>query len=270
MRSPLRISGLLAAAASAARPPAARRHRREMGAGMIRRSAAVVLAVTFQRLIDSPDRAWNAEETLVLDALRRSRNDLAEASNADLAAYLASLEPIQLRGVVSNVKGIYHELLFEAVEDADGDIVLAQLPEATNHPGSDVEFTVDGEVIGAVQLKAVASPEHIYEHLARYPGIDIVATEEVAIMVPGISSSGYSNVELEAEVRAAFDALPNESVSWEMLEAAGTSALVGAAFAARRALRAGCVEPRALRAAMGDLGVGLTTALALDTILSGA
>lgn len=236
---------------------------------MTRRSAAVVLAVTFQRLIDDPDRAWSAEEALVLDALRRSRNDLAEASHADLAAYLAGLEPNQLRGVVSNVKGIYHELLFEAAEDADGDIVMAQLPEATNHPGSDVEFTVDGEVIGAVQLKAVASPEHIYEHLARYPGIDILATEEVSVMIPGVSSSGYSNAELEAEVREAFELLPGEGVPQEMLEAAGASVLVGAAFAARNALRAGRVEPRALRAAMGDLGVGLTTALALDALLGG-
>ncbi|MGR3565054.1 MAG: hypothetical protein ACU0FH_20410 [Heliomarina sp.] len=237
---------------------------------MSRRSAAVVLAVTFQRLIDDPDREWRVEEALVLDALRRSRNDLAEASEADLAAYLVGLEPEQLRGVVSNVKGIYHELLFEAAENADGDIVLAQLPVATNHPGSDVEFTIDGEVIGAVQLKAVASPERVYEHLTRYPGIDIVATEEVAAMIPGVSSSGYSNAELESEVLAAFDTLPGESVAQEMVEAAGASALVGAAFAARRALQAGRVEPRALRAAMGDVGVGLTTALALDALLGGA
>ena len=241
-----------------------------MGAGVTRRSAAVVLAVTFQRLIDDPGRGWSAEEALVLDALRRSRRDLVEASDADLAAYIAGLEPDQLRGVVSNVKGIYHELLFEAAEDADGDIVLAQIPEATNHPGSDVEFTVDGDVIGAVQLKAVASPAHIYEHLARYPGIDILATQEVAALVPSVSSSGYSNVDLEAEVRETFELLPGEDVPREMLEAASVSVLVGAAFAARNALRAGRVEPRALRAAMGDLGVGLTTALALDTILGGA
>lgn len=237
---------------------------------MTRRSAAVVLAVTFQRLIDDPNRAWSTEETLVLAALRRSRSDLAGASDADLAAYLGGLEPDQLRGVVSNVKGIYHELLFEAAEDADGDMIMAQLPEATNHPGWDVEFTVDGEVIGAVQLKAVASPQHVYEHLARYPGIEILATEEVSAMVPGVSGSGFSNVELEAEVRETFHLLPGERVSQEMLEAAGASILVGAAFAARKALRAGRVEPRALRTAMGDLGVGLTTALALDALLGGA
>lgn len=237
---------------------------------MNRRSAAVVLAVTLQRLIDDPNRGWRPEEALVLDALRRSRGDLDEASDADLAAYLAGLEPDQLRGVVSNVKGIYHELLFKAAEDGDGDHVTVVLPEATNHPGFDMEFVVDGGAIGAVQLKAVTSPAYIYEHLARYPGIDILATEEVAAMVEGVSSSGFSNAELEAEVRETFAILPGDSVPQEMVEAVGTSILVSAAFAARGVLRAGRVEPRALRAAMGDLGVGMTTALALDVALGGA
>ncbi|SFK88578.1 hypothetical protein SAMN04488004_103233 [Loktanella salsilacus] len=241
-----------------------------MGESVGRRSAAVVLAVTLQRLMNDPDRAWSADEALVLDALRRSKSSLRDASDADLATYLAGLDVDQLRGVISNVKGIYHELLFAAAENADGDLVLAQLPEATNHPGSDVEFMLDGEIIGSVQLKAVASPEHIYEHLARYPGIDVLATDEVAGLFPGISSSGYSNVELEADVRQALHLLPGTSVPEEVFEGADNSILVSAAFAASKAIRAGRVEPRALRAAMGDLGVGLTTALALDVLLSGA
>lgn len=270
MRRPFRIPGLLAAPTAQARTATNREYSPQMGSGMTRRSAAVVLAVTFQRLIDDPDRTWRAEEALVLDALRRSRNDLAEASETDLAHYLASLEPDQLCGVVSNVKGIYHELVFATAENADGDPVLAQLPDATNHPGSDVEFTVDGDIIGAVQLKAVASPEYVYEHLTRYPGIDILATEEVAALIPGVSSSGFSNAELEAEVRDAMDLAPDDAVPAELVEAAGASVLVSAAFTAGHALRAGRVEPRALKAAMGDLGIGLTTALALDAILSGA
>ncbi|MCP1168924.1 hypothetical protein [Limimaricola litoreus] len=240
-----------------------------MEPGVGRRSATVVLAVTLQRLLDDPERAWSVEEALVLDALRRSSTALDEASPKELADYMAGLEPEQLRGVISNVKGIYHELLFAAAENADGDAVFARLPDATNHPGSDVEFVVDGEVIGAVQLKAVAAPEHVYEHLANYPGIEVLSTEEVAAMIPGVSGSGFANTELEAEVRAALGALPGESLPQDLLEAAEASLFVSAALTARGALRAGRVEPRALKAAMGNLGVGLTTALALDVLLGG-
>lgn len=235
-----------------------------------RRSAAVVLAVTLQRLLDDPGRVWSREEMLVLDAFRRSSAALKGASSEELADYVAALRPEQLQGVISNVKGIYHELLFAAAENADGDAVFARLPETTNHPGSDVEFVVDGEVISAVQLKAVATPEHVYEHLANYPGIDVLATEEVAATIPGVTGSGFVNAELEAEVRAVLGALPGENLPQELLEAAGASLFVGAALAARGALQAGRVEPRALKAAMGNLGVGLTTALALDVLLGGA
>lgn len=54
--------------------------------------------------------------------------------------------------------------------------------EATSHP--DVEFTVDEEVIGVAKLKAVASPEHIYEHLARDPDIEVLTTALALDVLP--------------------------------------------------------------------------------------
>ena len=74
--------------------------------GRLTRSAAVVVAVTFQRLIEDPTRSWSVEEELVLEALRRSATRLNEASNEELGAYISGLSPDQLRGVASNVKGI--------------------------------------------------------------------------------------------------------------------------------------------------------------------
>lgn len=133
--------------------------------GLIR-SAAVVVAVTLQRLLDDPTRSWTVEEELVLDALRRSAASLNEATTIELAEYLAGFAPEQLRGLVSNVKGIYHELLFVHAENIDADAVSARLFEATNYPGADVEFLVDGNAIHSVQLKAVASPDTILSILS--------------------------------------------------------------------------------------------------------
>jgi len=231
------------------------------------RSAAVVVAVTLQRLVDDASRVWSVEEQMVLDALRRSTTRLNDASVAELAAYVSSLSPEQLRGVASNVKGIYHEMLFVHLANADGDEVTAQMFEATNHPGADVEFIVDGEVIRAVQLKAVANPSQILEHLERYPEIEVIATSEVAARFPNVDSSGLTNAGLKERVSATFDGLPGDSVIQEIGEGVATSALVSGALAAGRILRGQSVSRKELSSTLSDMAVGGITATALDAIL---
>lgn len=209
------------------------------------------------------------EEELVLDALRRSATSLNSASTEELAAYISELTPDQLRGVVSNVKGIYHELLFVHAENIDADDVAARVFEATNHPGADVEFIVNGDVIHAVQLKAVASPAAIFEHLARYPGIEVVATEEVAAVVSAASGSGFSNAAISDDVARVFTELPRDSVAVEIAEGAATSALLAGAISAAQVLRSGKVSRQQFATAFGDVSVGVITATALDVLLDG-
>lgn len=233
------------------------------------RSAAVVVAVTLQRLVEDARRFWTVEEQLVLDALRRSAKRLNGASVEELAAYVSSLTPEQLRGVASNVKGIYHELLFVHFENANGDEVAARMFEATNHSGADVEFIVDGETIRAVQLKAVASPAQIMEHLSRYPDIDVVATSEVAALFPNVASSGFTNAGLTENVSSAFDELPGDSLVREIGEGIVTSALVSGAITAGRILRGRNISRKELSSTLGDVAVGGIAATALDAILDG-
>lgn len=233
------------------------------------RSAAVVVAVTLQRLVEDPARSWSVEEELVLDALRRSATSLNGATTEELADYVAGLAPEQLRGVVSNVKGIYHELLFVHAENIDADEVVARVFEATNHPGADVEFIVDGDVIEAVQLKAVASPDSIFEHLARYPEIKVVATEEVAAAIPTVDSSGFSNAAITGDVERVVAELPGDSFAEQIADGAATSALVAGAIAAAQVLRSGKVSRQQFATAMGDVSVGIVTATALDVLIDG-
>lgn len=239
------------------------------GRGGLTRSAAVVVAVTLQRLLDEPTRSWSMEEELVLDALRRSATNLNGATTEELAVYISELTPEQLRGVVSNVKGIYHELLFVHAENIDADDVAARVFEATNHPGADVEFIVNGDVIHTVQLKAVASPAAIFEHLARYPGIEVVATEEVAAVVSAASGSGFSNAAISGDVSSVFTELPRDSVAVEIAEGAATSALLAGAISAAQVLRSGKVSRQQFATAFGDVSVGVITATALDVLLDG-
>lgn len=231
------------------------------------RLASVVIAVTFQRLIEDAVREWTLEEELVLQALRRSTAALQTATARELSDYLSSLSQGQLRGVASNVKGIYHELLFVQAENGDWDSVAAKVKEFTNHPGGDVEFIVDGDTIGEVQLKAVNSEAQVLEHLARYPEIDIRVTEEVAARMPGIESSGFSNNELTRDVYDRLAELQGDGLIDEISEGLASSSLVSSAIIAGKALRGQHLSGSEIRSFLIDAGIGATTATVLDVLL---
>ncbi len=231
------------------------------------RLASVVIAVTFQRLIDDAHRDWALEEELVLQALRRSTRALENADASQLSEYLRALSPDQLRGVASNVKGIYHELLFVQVENADWVSVKAQVKEFTNHPGGDVEFIVDGNVIGEVQLKAVASEAQVLEHLARYPDVEIRVTEEVAARMPGIESSSFQNETLTRDVYDRLDVLKGDGLIDEISDGLLTSTLVTSAIIAGNAIRGKGMSDAKIRTYLVDAGVGVVTAAVLDALL---
>lgn len=238
-----------------------------------RRSAAVAIAVTLQQLIDGKHEDWTPDQTLVLAALRRSNSDLTNASDAELGTYLRDLGPDQLRGVASNVKGIFHEMLVERAEDADGDDVTAQLFEQANHPGADIEFVVDGNVIEEVQLKAVQDPAAIIEHFARYPDIDVMATSEVYGAMGGmfagrLTESGVSNAEITALTQETLEELAGESLSGFVQDGMVTSALVGAGLHARAALQGQSLDARQVRSTLELVGVGAGTAMTMDVLLN--
>lgn len=236
-------------------------------AGQNPRLVSVVIAVTFQRLIEDASREWALEEELVLQALRRSTRSLETASARELSDYLHSLSEDQLRGVASNVKGIYHELLFVQAENGDWDAVAARVKEFTNHPGGDVEFIVDGASIGEVQLKAVASEAQVLEHLARYPDIEVRVTEEVADKMAGVESSGFSNAELTRDVSDRLAELQGDGLIDEVCEGLITSSLVSSAIIAGRAARGQHLSGTQLRSFLVDAGIGTTTAVVLDVLL---
>ena len=183
---------------------------------MIRRSAAVAVAVTLHQLIAGKTSGWTPDQKLVIAALRRSAARLHGASDAELGDYLRPMSSVQVQGVASNVKGILHEMLVMQAENADGDDILAQIFEATNHPGADLEFVMDGDVVGEVQLKAVQDPGAIIEHFSRYPDIEVLATSEAYRALGGlfgdsVADSGISNVEITQLSRATIEELAGDT-----------------------------------------------------------
>jgi hypothetical protein len=151
-------------------------------------------------------------------------------------------------------------------ENVDGDEVFAQLHEATSHPGSDIELIVNGETIRTVQLKATDNAAYVKEHFDRYPGIDIVATEEVAAELSTVQSSGYSNANLTESVEDAVNVSSGDVVGG-LASAASTSLLVSAAFHAGETLRSSRISKDQLRQTMKDVAVGGGTAAILELLL---
>jgi hypothetical protein len=225
---------------------------------------SVALAVTFQRLLSDKITTLSLEQNLVLDALRRSTSDLEDASVQELADYVQGLSPDELRGVMSNTKGIYHEMLFVQAFNAEHSEATARLMEATNFPGADVQFMMQGDVIGEVQLKAVSSPALVHEHLRRYPDIEVMATEETAAMMDGVDSSGFRNAVLSSDVANRMFELKGEGLLDEVSDGLLTSALVRSGFVVWSALTAKRLEGADLSTYLKDAGVAVGAASIVD------
>jgi hypothetical protein len=171
--------------------------------------------------------------------LRRSNNELANATDEELAAYIQSMEPVQLSGLTNNIKGIYHELLFQHEENSDGDQYIVEIFDATNHAGSDVRIinTVTDEV-KEVQLKATKYASYVREHNEKYENIEVFATEEVAGTSGDLTSTGFSNSELNEDVGKVFEGL-DDFDNPSALMSMSTAAMITLARNSRVLLRGG-------------------------------
>ena len=159
------------------------------------------------------------ENTYVLSALRRSRSDLAGASQEELRNYLHSLDEDQLPGLVNNVKGVAHEVWYVDAENGDGDGVSAYMYEDTNHPDYDVVLVNSdtGEEL-EVQLKATDSTAYVENTIDELGAERVVVTEELANEL-GIESSGISNEELTADVEGVVDGIIDAPDLWDYVPA---------------------------------------------------
>ena len=143
-----------------------------------------------------------AENSLVIEAFRRSDNQLTDASIAEISDYFSEYSLEAQQGIINNVKGIYHELAFVDQENSDGDQWFAELMPSTNHPGVDVVLTnaETSETID-LQLKATDSLSYIQSSLGSLPeGTQLLATDEAADKLDGVETTGFSNADLSSDV----------------------------------------------------------------------
>ncbi|MBD3794135.1 MAG: hypothetical protein IE889_08305 [Campylobacterales bacterium] len=167
-------------------------------------SAAIVAALSTVAITDETGNLEEGDHA-VLAALRRSNSVLENAPLSEIQDYLRGLDEDQVPGLVSNVKGILHEMEFVRVENEDGDSVYASFFDATNHPDTDIQL-IDhstGETWEA-QLKATDDASYVTDWIERHPGGEILVTDELAQRMD-VPTSGQSNDELTANVEDFVD-----------------------------------------------------------------
>lgn len=154
----------------------------------------------------------------VIEALKRSNNELKDANIDELHSYIRSLEEDQLPGLVSNVKGIAHEVYFVEAENEDGDTVQAYMFEDTNHEDYDiVVYDTDGAST-SFQLKATDSTSYANEAIEEVGSDHVILTDELANKL-GVTSSGITNKDLTADVENVVDHLLEDKSLWDYIPA---------------------------------------------------
>ena len=145
------------------------------------------------------------QDQAVLAAFRRYSGETQDIDS--VRDYLNALSENQIAGVVSNVKGILHEMEFVSLENSDGDSVTATMFPETNHKGFDVVLN-DYETGESweIQLKTTDNTDYVKEWMDKYPDGEILVSEEIASEL-SLSSSGFSNEELTVRVKTFVDAL---------------------------------------------------------------
>jgi hypothetical protein len=171
------------------------------------------------------------ESQLVLAALRRSDASLAHASEAELTDYLNGYDADQLKGIATNVKGIYHEELWVYRYNETHTTTYAEMFGETNHPGADIQIhdARTGEVLDEFQLKATDSVAYVNHHFERYADIKVLATQEVAHRMTGlegVQSSGISNAQLTGEVKHDIAAVADNTLTHRVEQSAEYAALI--------------------------------------------
>jgi len=188
---------------------------------------AAILAVAAKLAFE--DGADFSDSELATIAAMQRAHPQAGQSHEELGQWLADMDEGQIAGVVSNTKGVLHEMEFVRLENEDGDSVYASMFESTNHAGTDISFIEkDSGASWEVQLKATDSPGYVRDWMDANPDGEILVTSELADRM-NLPSSGISNDDLTVRTDDVVDRLikaDENSDLWDFFPAL-TAASIG-------------------------------------------
>ncbi|WP_298856299.1 hypothetical protein [uncultured Aquimonas sp.] len=187
---------------------------------------------------------FSESELATIAAIQRAHPFVGTDTEA-LGQWLAGMDEGQIAGVVSNAKGVLHEMEFVRLENEDGDSVHAALFAATNQPGFDIQFmdAATGEAWQA-QLKASDSAAYVQAWLDEYPDGEILVTEELAARLD-LPGSGLHNAELTARTSDVVDRLQeagDDDTLWDYFPGLATASIGLVAWELNRRYQRGDID----------------------------
>ena len=177
---------------------------------------------------------WSDTDHMVMQAIARSTNELADDSSTDqIVEYIQkySLGPSR-DGLIANIKGIYHELAYAKAENSDGDAWFVELSQKTNEPGIDAYLFNRSSGEGfPIQLKSTDSSGVVTQHFDTYPGVAVFGSSELASKDSRVSDSGFEHEDISDDVTASVNKLSDEGSLINELQGSATVATTSAFIA---------------------------------------
>jgi len=160
------------------------------------------------------------DDNAVIQALRRSANELEGASLEKIGEYLSSMNSNSINGIVNNVQGILHEVEWVNLENSDGDSVVVGMFPDTNHRDYDIwAYDKDTGEYWVEQLKATGDKSEVRDWIKEHPDGTIRVDEDMAEEL-GLPTTGLDREDLRARVEDVVDKLKDSSVDdsiWDYL-----------------------------------------------------
>ena len=150
--------------------------------------------------------SFSESEQATIAAMMRAHPNAGDTPEA-LGDWLAQMDVDSVQGVVSNTKGVLHEMEFVRLENEDGDAVHASLFGNTNNPGYDVQLhDVETGARWQAQLKASDDEAYVLGWMEDHPDGEIIVTDELAVAM-GLPTSGMGSDQLTARAEDVVDRL---------------------------------------------------------------
>ncbi|MFN3213751.1 MAG: hypothetical protein ACE37M_11640 [Henriciella sp.] len=167
----------------------------------IERTASGSVFLTFVHLIKDPSGPMSSEHEFVLDAIRRSRTELCDATVEEVSNFLSLLSSDELTEVTKVTNDLFKAHVKNKYRSSNENIV----GEEQDLDQGDLTFVLEGGEIERVRHVASINTDEIHEHFQLHPAVELRASEalkpqQLIAILEGLGSTELKEFVLNQDV----------------------------------------------------------------------